>query len=100
MPNDPVTEGKRLAILKQGNAALEDICREHEISLATYYGWNSKLGAPEPKRIGVMFVYAGLLLLAVSAMLLSYYLEQKPEPGPFWSHVSRDVGISGLVGFL
>ena len=97
MQKDSINEAKKIAILKQAEASLEDICREHEISLATYYGWNSKLGAPQRKSTGVVFAYAGLLLLAVFAMGFSYYLEDKSQ---FWSHVFRDVGISGLVGFI
>jgi hypothetical protein len=97
MQTDLINEGKKFAILKQAEAALEDICREHEISLMTYYGWNSKLGAPEPKSIGVMFVYTFLLLGAAFALGFSYYLEHSSL---FWSHVFRDIGISGLVGFI
>lgn len=97
MQHDSVSEGRKFAILKQAEAALEDICREHEISLSTYYGWNSKLGAPKPKSTRVVLVYAVLLLGALLAMILSYYLEHDHTT---WSHISRDVGISGLVGFV
>lgn len=97
MQKDLISEAKKFAVLKQAEAALQDICREHEISLATYYGWHSKLGAPQRKSTRVVLVYAVLLLLALFAMGLSYYLEHKSD---FWSHVSRDVGISGLVGFI
>ena len=98
MQKSLINEAKKSAILKEGEAALEDICREHEISLATYYAWNSKLGGvPERKSVKAVLVYAVLLAGAFAAMGLSYYLEHKTQ---FWSHVSRDVGISGLVGFF
>lgn len=97
MQHDSVSEGRKFAILKQAEAALDDICREHEISLATYYSWNSKRGAPERKSTKVVFVYAVLLLASLVTLSLSYYLELHHTT---WSHISRDVGISGLVGFV
>lgn len=97
MRKDSISETRKSEILKQAEAALEDICREHEISLATYYNWNATFGAPQDKSIKARFVYTVLLLGSMLALGLSYYLEHQNQ---FWSHVSRDVGISGLVGFI
>ena len=43
------TEIQIIAILKQSDAGIkvEDICRQHGISSATYYNWKSKYGGME-----------------------------------------------------
>ncbi|KDM89614.1 transposase, partial [Photobacterium galatheae] len=50
------TESQIVAILKEADAGLkvDDICRQHGISSATYYNWKAKYGgldASELKRI-------------------------------------------------
>jgi|GEM_PF-6778400 len=96
MQNVTLSETQKSEILKQAEAALEDICREHKISLATYYDWNSKFGGASGKSIKAKFVYTFLLLGSFLALGLSYYLERAVS----WSHLLRDVGISGVVGFI
>src|SRR5664279_4122849 len=43
------TEEQIIAILKQQEAGVKtaDLCREHGISTATFYGWKSKYGGME-----------------------------------------------------
>ena len=46
MKKSRYTEEQIIAILKQHEAGLKtaDLCREHGISAATFYGWKSKFG--------------------------------------------------------
>ena len=43
------TEEQIIGILKQGEAGVKtaDLCREHGISPATFYGWKQKYGGME-----------------------------------------------------
>jgi putative transposase len=49
MRKSKFTESQIVAILKAGDAGkkVQDICREHGISDATYYKWKSKYGGME-----------------------------------------------------
>lgn len=44
MPKSKFTESQRLAIIAKQDAGqkVEDICREHQISPATFYGWKKE----------------------------------------------------------
>ncbi|MGB6008408.1 transposase [Castellaniella sp.] len=44
------TESQIFAVLKQGEAGVPvaEICREHDISNATYYQWKTKYAGVEP----------------------------------------------------
>jgi putative transposase len=46
---EPVHRGAIIGILKQHEAGVKtaDVCREHGISAATFYGWKSKYGGME-----------------------------------------------------
>ena len=46
MKKSRYTEEQIIGILKQHEAGVKtaDLCREHEISAATFYGWKSKFG--------------------------------------------------------
>jgi putative transposase len=46
MKKSSYTEEQIIGILKQHEAGLKtaDLCREHGISAATFYGWKSKYG--------------------------------------------------------
>lgn len=43
------TESQIIAVLKEADAGMkvEDVCRQHGISNATYYNWKSKYGGME-----------------------------------------------------
>jgi putative transposase len=47
------TETQIIAILKEADAGMkvEDVCRKHGISNATYYNWKSKYGGMEASDI-------------------------------------------------
>jgi putative transposase len=47
MKNSRYTEEQIIGILEQREAGVEtpDLCREHGISTATFYGWKQKCGA-------------------------------------------------------
>ena len=49
MKKSRFTETQIITILKQSDAGIkvEDICRQHGISSATYYNWKSKYGGME-----------------------------------------------------
>jgi len=49
MKKSRLTESQIVGVLKQVDAGskVEDVCREHGISPATYFGWKSKYGAIE-----------------------------------------------------
>jgi putative transposase len=49
MKKSRYTEEQIIAILKQHEAGVKtaDLCREHGISTATFYGWKSKYGGME-----------------------------------------------------
>ena len=49
MKKSRYTEEQIIAILKQHEAGMKtaDLCREHGISAATFYGWKSKYGGME-----------------------------------------------------
>jgi putative transposase len=71
MKKSRYTEEQIIGIVKQHEAGVKtaDLCREHGISAATFYGWKSKFGGMEVseaqrlkgKRGGV----AGLLIVPV-----------------------------------
>ena len=46
MKKSRFTESQIVGVLKQvdAGAKVEDVCRAHGISSATYYNWNSKYG--------------------------------------------------------
>ncbi|HLL70116.1 MAG TPA: hypothetical protein VK363_01710 [Pyrinomonadaceae bacterium] len=52
--------------------------------------------AGEGKSKRTKLIYGLLLVSALLALGLGYYLEHR---APFWSHIARDIGISGLVGY-
>ena len=59
MKRSKFSESQIVAILKQVEAGMKvaDVCREHGISMPTYYNWKSRyggLGASELKRIKEM----------------------------------------------
>ena len=49
MKKSRYTEEQIIGILKQHEAGVKtaDVCREHGISAATFYGWKSKYGGME-----------------------------------------------------
>ena len=49
MKKSRFTESQIIAILKETDAGVkvEDVCRKHGISSATYYNWKSKYGGME-----------------------------------------------------
>ena len=49
MKKSRYTEEQIIGILKQHEAGMKtaDVCREHGISTATFYGWKSKFGGME-----------------------------------------------------
>jgi putative transposase len=49
MKKSRYTEEQIIGILKQHEAGVKtaDLCREHGISAATFYGWKSKFGGKE-----------------------------------------------------
>ena len=51
MKKSRYTEEQIIGILKQHEAGVKtaDLCREHGISAATFYGWKSKFGCASPK---------------------------------------------------
>lgn len=56
MKKSRFTEHQIIAILKEVDAGLkvQDACRNHGISSATYYQWKSKFGGMEPSDIKKM----------------------------------------------
>ena len=53
MRKSKFSEHQIIAILKavEGGRTVRDVCREHEISEATYYQWKSKYGGMEASDI-------------------------------------------------
>jgi putative transposase len=53
MKRSKFSEHQIIAILKAGEAGrtVKDVCREHEISEATYYQWKSKYGGMQASDI-------------------------------------------------
>lgn len=53
MKKSKFTESQIVSILKKADAGLkvDDICRQHGISNATYYNWKSKYGGMEASDI-------------------------------------------------
>ena len=51
MRKSKFSEHQIIAILKavEAGRTVRDVCREHEISDATYYQWNSKYGGIKPQ---------------------------------------------------
>ena len=49
MKKSRFTESQIIAILKETDAGMkvEEVCRQHSISSATYYNWKSKYGGME-----------------------------------------------------
>jgi putative transposase len=49
MKKSRYTEEQIIGILKQGETAVKtwDLCREHGISAATFYGWKQKYGGTD-----------------------------------------------------
>lgn len=49
MKKSRFTESQIISILKEGDAGMkiEELCRKHGISNATYYNWKSKFGGME-----------------------------------------------------
>ena len=49
MKKSRYTEEQIIGMLKQGEAGMKtaDLCREHGISAATFYGWKQKYGGME-----------------------------------------------------
>lgn len=53
MKKSKFSETQMIHILKQGEAGVKvaDICREHQISPATYYKWKAKYGGMEVSEV-------------------------------------------------
>lgn len=53
MKKSRYTESQIIAVLKEVDAGrkVEDVCRQHGISSATYYNWKSKYGGMEASDI-------------------------------------------------
>jgi putative transposase len=52
--NSKFSENQIIAILKavEAGRTVRDVCREHEVSVATYYHWKTKYGAaPEEPNV-------------------------------------------------
>ena len=56
MKKSRYTEEQIIGILKQHEAGVKtaDLCREHGISAATFYGWKSKFGGMEVSDVAKM----------------------------------------------
>ena len=56
MKKSRFTESQILSILKETDAGLKvnDVCRKHGISAATYYTWKSKYGGMAPSQLKQM----------------------------------------------
>jgi len=54
MNESQFTEEQIMAVLREAGAKVQDICRKHGISYATFYKWRSKhenAGLPEARRL-------------------------------------------------